>query len=394
MAPKVSPFEMLCWSLFCHSDSLWPTLLTSFSSQVKYEGEILTKTIANAPEKTEEEKEEEAKQREDVKAAAIAAIQKNQEELGKLATDKKMAEERAKKVAEVLKAKQELLGKLIEEQKKLIVKMEEKKASMSAQERASIMTLLKGLSSSIEAAREDVKKAMLAMSNSSPGMARQRSKTEVEKELLDAEMELYQAQQDAAETPDQSEAVNVGEMQKRVSALRLEASRLGVVSPARGARGGRGFYRGRGPVRGFYTPRGRGRGRGMRRGGRFAGYQGTSVDRRPTRILVHGFDLDKRQELVEHFLAFGDMYEPADQHAEDGQQDLLLHFKTRREAEAAMNGGKSFGGKMLELSWFDKQKRLLTLVYKCLCVGTCLMRTQARRPARTRPRPVRPTMLS
>ena len=38
----------------------------------------------------------------------------------------------------------------------------------------------------------------------------------------------------------------------------------------------------------------------------------------------------------------------------DGEEDansVIIHYKTRREAELAMNGGKNFGDVNLQLSW-------------------------------------------
>ena len=68
--------------------------------------------------------------------------------------------ENLKKAAEIQKSKQDLLEKLIEEQKKIIMKLEEKKATIKADEKATMMSLLKSLGSSIEKAKEDVKQAM------------------------------------------------------------------------------------------------------------------------------------------------------------------------------------------------------------------------------------------
>ena len=50
------------------------------------------------------------------------------------------------------------LDKLIEEQKKLLTRLEEKKATMKPEERAEMMNLLKSLTSSIEKAKEDLKR--------------------------------------------------------------------------------------------------------------------------------------------------------------------------------------------------------------------------------------------
>jgi predicted nucleotidyltransferase len=52
---------------------------------------------------------------------------------------------------------------------------------------------------------------------------------------------------------------------------------------------------------------------------------------------------------------FGDMYEPVDQE-ENGEVSMILHYKTRREAEMAMNGGKVFGETTLQLTWFVKSQ--------------------------------------
>ena len=106
--------------------------------------------------------EEEKKAEE--KAAAIAAIKRNQEMLEAKAQIKKEAEEKrkdhVKKVAEIQKSKTDLLEKLIEEQKKLILKIEEKKGTMKPEEKAMLMGLLKSVTASVDKAREDVKKAM------------------------------------------------------------------------------------------------------------------------------------------------------------------------------------------------------------------------------------------
>ena len=50
------------------------------------------------------------------------------------------------------------LDKLIDEQKKLLTRLEERKATMKAEEKAEMMTLLKSLTVSIEKAKEDLKK--------------------------------------------------------------------------------------------------------------------------------------------------------------------------------------------------------------------------------------------
>jgi len=60
------------------------------------------------------------------------------------------------------------------------------------------------------------------------------------------------------------------------------------------SRGGRGGYRGRG--RGSWYRGGAGRGRGGR-----GGFNMTSVDNRPKKILVAGYTADEKDQVLEHF---------------------------------------------------------------------------------------------
>jgi hypothetical protein len=54
------------------------------------------------------------------------------------------------------------LDKLIEEQKKLLNRLEEKKGTMKAEEKSQIMTLIKSLTTSIEKAKDDVQQLVKA----------------------------------------------------------------------------------------------------------------------------------------------------------------------------------------------------------------------------------------
>ena len=175
---------------------------------------------------------------------------------------------------------QSLLEKYIEEQKKIIILMEERKETMTAAEKTSMMDMLKLLSSKIETAKEEVRQAV-ALATKPRGAA------EVQKELLDTELELMQAKNDGSDS--------VGELQKRVNELRFEATKIqggGGRGSRRGFSSHRGYHgatrgyapRGHGGARGRgFSPRGRGRGRGY-----FA--QMTTVDRRPCKIAITGFE--------------------------------------------------------------------------------------------------------
>ena len=80
----------------------------------------------------------------------------------------------------------------------------------------------------------------------------------------------------------------------------MEAARSGLVPSSHPPRG-RGGFRGRGfrasPRGGF---RGRGRGFAVSPGS-------TNLDRRPSSILVSGFELEEKEEIMNHFTKFGEI---------------------------------------------------------------------------------------
>uniref|UniRef100_A0A0K2UTN6 RNA binding motif protein 26 [Ochotona princeps] n=1 Tax=Lepeophtheirus salmonis TaxID=72036 RepID=A0A0K2UTN6_LEPSM len=276
-------------------------------------------------------------QKAEEKAAEIAAIQKNQEllkanaELKKKQEDKK--KEAVKNLSDLQRSKQSLLEKLIAQQKALIVKFEK---SENQDEKTEIMKLSKVLTFQIENAREDVKKAMQASQvKKTPG--------ELQKELLDAELELFNKQQNGNDTT---------ELQKRVNTLKIEAARCGVLPTSRLPRGRAGYFRG---GRGYrVSPYGLSSYRGGRGGitrGRGRGYGLTSVDRRPSKILVSGFEVDDKEEVITHFQKFGEIVDTIE---DDSTPSFVFQFKLRRDAENAMNnGGKSCGDRVLQLSWYN-----------------------------------------
>lgn len=80
----------------------------------------------------------------------------------------------------------------------------------------------------------------------------------------------------------------------------------------------------------------------------FLGPGVTSVDRRPAKILISGFELDNRDSLIEHFEKFGEILDTIE---DETSPSLIIHYKTRRYAESAMAGGKNYGDSVLSISW-------------------------------------------
>ena len=72
------------------------------------------------------------------------------------------------------------------------------------------------------------------------------------------------------------------------------------------------------------------------------------MDRRPSKVLVSGYELEEKDALVEHFAKFGEIVDTLE---DEITPSVIIHYKTRRFAETAMAGGKNYGDRTLQLSW-------------------------------------------
>ncbi|NXQ17607.1 RBM27 protein, partial [Peucedramus taeniatus] len=184
----------------------------------------------------------------------------------------KKKQEAMKLQQDMRKKKQEMLEKQIECQKMLISKLEKNKA-MKPEERAEIMKTLKELTGKISQLKDELK---TSSTTSTP--SKLKSKTEAQKELLDAELDFHKRLSSGEDTT---------ELRKKLNQLQVEAARLGILPVGRGkaaAAPGRGRGRGRG-----------GRGRGM--------LNHMVVDHRPKALTVGGFVEEEKDELLQHFSA-------------------------------------------------------------------------------------------
>ncbi|XP_053319129.1 RNA-binding protein 27 [Spea bombifrons] len=225
----------------------------------------------------------------------------------------KKKQEALKLQQDMRKKKQEMLEKRIEYQKMLISRLEKNK-TMKAEERNEIMKTLKELDEKISQAKDELK-TLAAPS-------KVRSKTEAQKELLDAEMDFHKRLSSGEDTT---------ELRKKLNQLQVEAARLGILPTGRGGK--------------MLTTQSRGRGRGGR--GR-APQSHMVVDHRPKTISVTGFYETEKEELLQHFAKFGEV---EDMNEEEFPPSLILTFKTRQEAENAANQGSKFKGRKLQVSW-------------------------------------------
>ncbi|XP_015269922.1 PREDICTED: RNA-binding protein 26 isoform X2 [Gekko japonicus] len=226
---------------------------------------------------------------------------------------------------DVRKKKQEILEKHIETQKMLISKLEKNK-NMKSEDKAEIMKTLETLTNSITKLKDELK----GVSAPAPTpLKNMKTKTQMQKELLDTELDLYKKMQAGEE---------VTELRRRYTELQLEAAKRGILSSGRG-RGvhtrGRGVSRGRG--RGV---RGRGRGRGVP--------NHAVVDHRPRALEISAFTENDREDLLPHFAQYGEI---EDCQIDDSSLHAVITFKTRAEAEAAAVHGARFKGQDLKLAW-------------------------------------------
>ncbi|KAM6251234.1 RNA-binding protein 27-like isoform 3-T3 [Porphyrio hochstetteri] len=230
----------------------------------------------------------------------------------------KKKQEAMKLQQDMRKKKQEMLEKQIECQKMLISKLEKNKA-MKPEERAEIMKTLKELAGKISQLKDELK---TSSATSTP--SKLKSKTEAQKELLDAELDFHKRLSSGEDTT---------ELRKKLNQLQVEAARLGILPAGRGK-----------------TVPAQGRGRGRGRGGRGRGMLNHMVvDHRPKALTVGGFIEEEKDELLQHFSKFGDI---EDLQEEDSPLSVVLTFKSRSEAENAANQGSRFKDRRLQISWY------------------------------------------
>nr|XP_014343928.1 PREDICTED: RNA-binding protein 27 isoform X3 [Latimeria chalumnae] len=233
----------------------------------------------------------------------------------------KKKQEALKLQQDMRKKRQEMLHKQIECQKMLIAKLEKNK-TMKPEERTEIMKTLKELTEKISQLKDELKPMSTTVVASAS--SQQKSKTDAQKELLDAELDLHKRLTSGEDTT---------ELRKKLSQLQVEAARLGILPGGRGK---------------VVHQRGRGRGRGRNLRGRGA-LTNMVVDHRPKALTVFGFSEEEKDELLPHFSKFGEVENLKE---EDSPLSVMITFKTRLEAENAANQGARFKGRTLQISWY------------------------------------------
>ncbi|CAG9815221.1 unnamed protein product [Phaedon cochleariae] len=289
-----------------------------------------------------QQEEEKPASREESKAQATEAIKKNQELLATQAKVKRSQDVQRKEVLKMQKdlrrKKQELLDKQLTQQRVLIEKMEKLPAGP---QRDLIKETIKKTQEAIEAIKKDLEAAALA-SKASP--LPKKSKEEAQRELLDTELDLIAKQQEGADT---------SEIQKRL--LELRARVANVRGGSRGARGGRRYT----PVvsrhllsKNNLKPKSIVNAHQLTRTPSATSlntaFQKHTVDHRPTRLLVSGYETDEQDSVIGHFQQFGEI---ADYEVDSTIPSITFNYKSRKEAEMALLKGKNFQDRTLSITW-------------------------------------------
>ncbi|KAG7269924.1 hypothetical protein CRUP_032081, partial [Coryphaenoides rupestris] len=256
--------------------------------------------------------------------------------------------------SETLKLQQDMRKRMldtkIECQKALISRLE-KNRGMKPEERANVMKTLKEMTDKISQLQTEMTpaapapKAMphgllhaYALPHAHPNHGQPKSKIDAHKELLDAELDFHKKWSSGEDTTD---------LRRKLGLLQVEATRLGLLRPPTVGRG-----RGRGRTLsdpGALPTASRGRGRSREQLGRGGGsLSRMSVDHRPRALSILGVTQEEKEELMPHFVKFGEVEDLRDQDA----TSVVMTFRTRSEAENAANQGAKFKGRVLQISWY------------------------------------------
>ncbi|KAG8325652.1 RNA-binding protein 26 [Homalodisca vitripennis] len=81
----------------------------------------------------------------------------------------------------------------------------------------------------------------------------------------------------------------------------------------------------------------------------------STVDHRPTKLLISGFESDDKAEILEHFSKFGEV---VDHVWDEATPALVVQFKTRKDAETAMAKGRNFQDRLMTITWFNPAQNM------------------------------------
>ncbi|KAL4121413.1 hypothetical protein QTP88_013931 [Uroleucon formosanum] len=269
-----------------------------------------------------------------------SSLLKKQEEAKKLAQDFSAA---------ITKRKQELLDKQLEQLNKLIeaapnVKGEQKQILMSTiiQLKTNIENIQADLASAVK--RPIISKSNVKVINSLPPKTPTKedklleAKQEALKNLLLTDLDLFIKQQQG-----HSDEKEILDLKKNVIVLRNKLKGLGITPVSGVAKTAyqmkeklaiaNKLLEAKNKVRETKTT-------------------SISVDHRPTQLLVSGYEIDDEDQVVTHFLQFGNITEYI---SDTIIPALVIKYEVRKDAETAQIKGKLFQDRRLSVTWYNSQ---------------------------------------
>lgn len=217
------------------------------------------------------------------------------------------------------KRKHELLREYLKEMKAAVDLVE--KTDPSDPARAKKLTTIKDLQVVIDKLRKEIATEQVQLSaqiQNQPPV--KKTKEQQKKELLDLELELIAQQQEGNDTT---------AIQKRLEELQRS---LGISSSSS-------------------TSHKTHFGRNMR----VRNTVSTCVDRRPTTLLISGFDSEDSDLLLGHFKHFGEITK---HEVDRSAPQLTISYATRLNAEQAVLRGRVFKEKRLQIAWAPTQNKV------------------------------------
>ncbi|XP_012549767.2 RNA-binding protein 26 isoform X1 [Bombyx mori] len=259
--------------------------------------------------------------------------------------------EKTKQVMEMYKRAQSLLETQLQQQVLLIKKLES--GNMTPAQRTALLDAINSAQEGIEKLRKELvayngvikqlQEESVARSMSRLQLAQQanshkkpKTREEAQKEILDAELDMFTKQQ---------EGQDVTDLAKKVAELRKQMSIQFPTHPTARrvhARGGR-----------FNTPTRFTR--GAMSGSRAFSVNQT-VDHRPRALLISGFEADELDTLLQHFAQYGEVLS---KHVDMSVPQLTLLYKVRAHAEQAAAHGRHCSDRTLSITWVTSVNKTL-----------------------------------
>lgn len=233
---------------------------------------------------------------------------------------------KSKQIIEMNKRAQALLETQLQQQMLLIQRLES--GNVTEAQRAALLEAI----SSAQEGIEKLRKELVAYNGTIKQMQqakKPKTKEEAQKEILDAELDLFNKQQ---------EGQDVTELQKKIAELRRQMS---IQFPTHNimrrphARGGR-FNTATRFVRGGLSTK------------LYNHSVNQTVDHRPRALLISGFEADELDALVAHFSQYGEVIS---KEVELSVPQLVLQYKSRLHAEQAAANGKHYNDRTLSITW-------------------------------------------